>query len=319
MDKAIVPALAPTHPTHKIVRHMLSSLTKLPSRPKCLTEMAYRWCTVLLDRSCEDWKCLLFLSLELGSRHLDPDQGRLQTPSHVDIGERLLDTVFECKESKAIEDLLCTFVVHPLTGALTGVYANHITNLRDSITSPFSPRLRRSVIRSIELIGYKKFEDAGAEKFIKLLNYLNVGVKDIDSKAAWASVFLGAIRSAEGIQLLAIQSWELLVELATDWTRISEDEELEYAPDITKHLLEAGEWDKLECWVALVWMTWPPEIEDAAEDRVAMEWLFRQRPSAVQELPALMERWGQKWRKVVPVSFREIYRQAEGATRADAP
>ena len=281
--------------------------------------MAFRWGALIIDRRSEDWKSLLLLSLELGSRHLDPDQGRLQTPSHVDIDERLLDTVFGCSESEAIADLLCAFVVHPLTGSLTGVYARHITNLRNNITSPFSPRLRRSVIRSIELIGYKKFEDAGAEKFIELLNYLDVSVKDIDSKAAWASVFLGAIQSTEGIQLLAIHSWKLLVELATEWTRISEDEEPEYASRITNHLLEAEEWDKLECWVALVWMTWPPEIEDAAEDRVAMEWLFRQRPSAVQELPALMERWGQKWRKVVPVSFREIYRQAEGTARADAP
>ena len=295
---------------------MLSSLTKLPSRPKCLTQMAYRWCAVILDRSCEDWKSLLLLCLEAGSRHLDLDQEHPETPSRIDIDKRLVDAVFGCNESKAIADLLCVFVVHQRTGPLTSVYANHITNLRDRITAPFSQRLRLSLIRSIELIDYQEFKNAGAERFVGLLNHLDICVRDMDSKTKWASILLGVVRSVEDAQHLAIQSWELLVELATEWTRILDDEGPVDASRITNHLLKAGEWDKLECWVTLVWMTWPPEIEDAAGDRVAMESLFRQRPSAVQKLPALMEQWGKNWGMAVPTSFEQTYEQANKAIQS---
>ena len=54
----------------------------------------------------------------------------------------------------------------------------------------------------------------GSEKFLGLLNYLRFGVEDVNALSQWASLLLEIIRTPEGAQHLAIQSWEVLVELA---------------------------------------------------------------------------------------------------------
>ena len=56
-----------------------------------------------------------------------------------------------------------------------------------------------------------------------------------------------------------------------------------YSPQITTLLTEAQEWNKLECWVGVVWMAWPPGTTEEDLDR-SMVLLFRQRPGALQKL-----------------------------------
>ena len=57
------------------------------------------------------------------------------------------------------------------------------------------------------------------------------------------------------------------------------------------YLLEAQEWDALECWLSVVWMLWPPEAGETEDLERVMGLLFRQRPAAVQEPTESMERW----------------------------
>ena len=310
VDEAIVSALSNAHPGRKLVEHVLSSLTKLENHPECLTGMAHKWCTVISEnrRGYEGWGSLFSLSLEICSRH--PGQDHLQTSSHINLDQGLIDAVFECNDDKAVAHLLCIFTVHPPMGTVTSICAKHIANLHVDLASP---RLRRLVICSVELIGYEGFREVETGKFVNLLNNLQIGIEDIDLKSAWASILLETVQHTKGVQHLAIQSWELLVELATEWTRISEDEDPEYVSRVTDSLLRAQEWDKLECWVGAVWMTWPPEAEDAIEDLTrTMESLFRRRPSAVQKLTQLMEQWGKEWHEEVPKPFQEICDKATG-------
>ena len=63
-----------------------------------------------------------------------------------------------------------------------------------------------------------------------------------------------------------------------------------YDLQVITSLLEAQEWDKLECWMGIVWMAWPPQTEKATEEvECVMALLFCQWPGAIQMLTEQME------------------------------
>jgi len=183
---------------------------------------------------------------------------------------------------------------------------------------PFSSRSRGPIIRFIELIDYEWFERAGVEKFIELLDYLHVAVEDMDDQSKWAKLLLGIIRTPEGAQRLSQPYWELLVEVAVSFPRPLDDGSA-YDPQITAFLAEAQEWRKLECWMAVVWMVWPPGAGGITEDlEHSMLLLFRQQPGVVQKLEQWMERWSEANREEIPDSFQRICERTRGAARQDA-
>jgi hypothetical protein len=217
--------------------------------------MAYEWCSVVCKnrQSCEDWESLVFGSLEIGFRHLDPlcpwAPAKLTNTEH---HRELLDIVFKSEESEVIADLLQAWTMGDIIGvhqapALLGMCTGYLVSLHSLLL--FSPRLRRLVIRSVELIGYKRFVEGGAERFIELLNHLHVGVEDIDYPPTWVPMLLGAIETPEGTQSLSVQSWELLAELTTSYGWWSEPPA--YNQQVMASLLGAQEWEKLECWMGL--------------------------------------------------------------------
>ena len=184
---------------------------------------------------------------------------------------------------------------------------------------PFSSRSRGSIIRFIELVDYEWFERAGMEGFIELLEYLHVTVEDMDDRSKWAKLLLGIIRTPEGAQRLSQPYWELLVEVAISFPRPLDDEPA-YNPQITTFLTEAQEWRKLECWMATVWMVWPPGaggITEVLEHSMLL--LFRQQPGVIQKLEQWMERWSEANREEIPDSFQRICERAREAARQDAP
>ena len=74
------------------------------------------------------------------------------------------------------------------------------------------------------------------------------------------------------------------------------------------------EWEKLECWMGIVWIVWPPQDGKTTEEynrevEAVMLSLFYRRPSATQKLEQWMAR-GIKWHTHIPESFRQICRQA---------
>ena len=322
LSEVFVSAINTTHPRHGFIPHVLRDLIRLESRPECLAEMAYEWCSVICEHQrFEDWESLLLDCLEIGFRHLDSWSrwvvGLCLT--HTEHHRGLADAIFKSRNSEAIADLLRAWTAgnwrlgpaYTLLSACTG----HLIDLHNLV--PFSSKLRRLVIHSVELIGYEGFEEVGMERLVELLNYLRVDI-DTWNKSKWISLLLDTIRSPEEAQNLSNHSWELLVELA-----ISELEEVRratYDPQVMASLSEAHEWDKLECWMGVVWMAWPPETEEMTEgfERVTVS-LLRHRPGATQKLTQWVKRWNKEFSedRGMPRYFELICNRAHEAAQQD--
>ena len=269
--------------------------------------MAYEWCSVICESypNLADGDKLLFLSLEIGFRHLDHRNPYLEaTPTYTEHQNRMIGIVFESGGDEVAADLLHALTSHGPTLSLDRC-TRHLLGLL-----PASQRFRRLMIRSIELIGPREFEEAGAEEFLGLLNHLHVGVEDMDREYSWGNLLIHIIQHPEGVRRLSHPYWELLVELSfsgsLQWGGIA------WNPDVMRNLMDGQEWDKLESWMCLVWMIWPPEggkTTGEGLESVTLS-LFRQRPSAVQKLVWWVERWNKKCREDVPGSFRRICDQA---------
>lgn len=315
VTKAITSALAAPHPRYPSIRNALLYLAKLENRPWWLTKIAYDWCAVIWEnrRRYRDWEFILFLSLEVGFRCLDPlKRWYLTYLTHTKHHQELADVVFKSKKLESIADLLWTLTVCDNCGPAIksfGVYKQYIVDLQDIVTEPFSPRLRRLIMDSVALIGYRGFREVGTERFVGLLNHLSIGVQGTVIPVEWGSILLETAQSPEGHRHLVIQSWELLVELAT--SRPWKLSGTAYTPHVTDSLLGSEEWDKLECWIGVVWMMWSSEIDIGPEDlKHAMESLFRQRPDSVRKLTQLMKRWSEGREADVPENFERICGQA---------
>jgi hypothetical protein len=274
-------------------------------------------------QSLQDWESLLLVCLEIGFRHLDFQRRSIEaTLTHTEHHQGLVDAVFKSQESESIADLLHAWTAesgsHGPASALLSSCAEHLVGLRD--LAPFSPRLRRLVIRSVELIGYEGFRGVEVERFIGLLNYLHVLVEDMDEKANWGKHLLDTIQSSEGTQYLSHWYWELLVELT-----VLESRQLRLRLDparslqIITSLTEAKEWSRLECWMGIIWMLFPWEESAMPEGDLGhyMLLLFRQRPGAVQRLEQWMEQWSQTCGDDIPESFKRICGQARETAQRD--
>ena len=328
-SKAVLSAINGTDARRKFIPYLLGDLIKLETRPECLTRMAYEWCSVICEnrQSLEDRESLLLLCLEIGFRHLDFQRRSIKaTITHTEHHRGLVDVVFESQESEVIADLLHAWTAesksHEQAHTLLGFCAGHLVSLHNLVS--FSPRLRRLVIRSVELIGYKGFE-VGVERFIELLDHLHVTAEDIEDghELPWVKLLMETLQSFKGAQHLPDSYWELLVELAIltpSW--ISRDDiNIIYNPQTMTFLTEAKEWSKLECWTGTVWMLLPREADAMAGGDLgrSMLLLFCQRPGALQKLERWMERWGQENNEEIPESFEQICKQAHEAAQRDAP
>ena len=316
VTRAITSAL--NTPRYKPIGNTLLYLAKLENRPWWLAQMAYEWCALIWKnrQSCVDWEDLLFLSLEVGFRSLDPlKRWYLADLTHTEHHRELAGAVFKSNRPEAIADLLWALTVCDDRGPAVKLFSickEHIVDLQINIPAPFPPRLQRLVMDSIALIGYKGFEEVGTERFVGLLNLLHIGVEETIIPIEWNSILLETAQSSEGCRHLTIQSWELLVKLTTSrpW-RLSDTV---YTPCVASSLLAAQEWDKLECWMGVVWMMWPPEIGDVPEDlERSTESLFRQRPGAVTKLTRWMEEWSRGREADVPESFERFCQRAHEA------
>jgi len=341
--KAVLSAIDGTPAQRAFIPHVLRDLTKLEHRPEYLTAAVYEWCSVIYEKRerIPDWESLLPVCLEIGFRHLDFQTGSIEASlTHTKHHRGLVDVVFQSQESESIADLLHAWTAkrkyHERPLDLLGFCLVHLVGLHNLV--PFSPRLRRLIIRSIELIGYKGFEGVGVERFIRLLNHLRVTVEDMDKKGNWGKLLLDTIQSSEGTQHLSHWYWELMVELATleyllelaptdllmeqgapsDSRLLRLD--LAHSLQIIKSLTKAKEWNKLECWVGIVWMLLPKGLDPGEGDLDhSMTLLFRQRPGAAQKLEQWMEQWSQTHGEDIPESFRKAHKQAHEAAQRDGP
>ena len=317
--KAVLLAVNSDRTPPEFIPHALHDLAKLEARPSCLTKITYEWCSAIYANreKFKDWESLLLNCLELGFRHLDP--WRLYTRvtlTHTEHHRGLADVAFKSQKGEVIADFLhaWTTAYHPpeQAGEVVRICTGHLVGLHNLV--PFSPRLRRLVIRFVERAGCKGFEGAGMEKLTELLDHLHVTVEEIDLNSRWLLILLGVIWSSEGAQRLSHWYWELLVELAISesWWLGFEDI---HGPEIVKSLIDDQEWSKLECWIGIVWMLseWAGIAEEDLEHSMLL--LFRQRPGAARRLEQWMEQRSQLLRMDVPESFQRILTQAHEAVQ----
>ena len=310
---AITSALKTSHPNRELIPGVLQILTRLENRPSP-TEEACDWCAMIWEnrQDYEDWEALLFLSLEVGFRNLRPPSLFSSVDSTLsEYPQELIDTVLKSNDGEAVTDLIyASFLVDRSRQLALRICANYIVDLTRGASEPFSPRLRGIFSRCVESGRLVALAGMGEEGFVELLNRLHVGIRDMElpfGHNQWVRVLLKITQSPGGARRLAIQHWELLAELATfRWSRSAA-----YSPDVTASLLEAEEWDKLECWMGFVWMACPQGPGDVAEDlERTTALLFHQRPGAIQKLTHWMERWSKERKVDVPESFQQICKQA---------
>jgi len=286
--------------------------------------MAYEWCSVVCKNysSLESGKDLLLLSLEIGFRHLDPKNPWLKPGlTHTEHHQGLANIIFESGDGEAIADLLYAWTslnsLNPYTPL--NICASHLISLH--YLYPFSSRLQQLIIHAITLIGYQEFEQVGMEGFVGLLNDLQVCVEDAGGNGELTNLLLDTIQSSEGVQHLSTSYWELLVELVVFWSWALEGNTytFTYHSSTMASLEEAEEWDKLECWMGVVWILWPPEEGKTTEEELGHTTLslFHQQPGTIQKLEQWMEQWADGWRQI-PESFQQICKQAHNEAAQQA-
>ena len=335
LSQAMISAIHTSHPGCNLLHYTLCDLARMENHPQYLTEMAYEWCSVICEayQSLTGVQNLLFLSLEVGFRHLDSKK-LLSFPNTKFHHCKLIDITFESGDSEVIADLLLALCsIDGSCGLCRSPnmwvkYLEHLHNLQ-----PFSSRLRKHLILFIGSVGYKEFKGVGPQALVVLLEDLHVGVGDVDEdyKLFWISFLLDTVQSPEATQHLPHHTWELLVELSILKSRWSQrPPQFILSAQVMVSLEDAQEWDKLECWIGVVWINWPPEdIETTGDSGTAedsetakdggvtgrglkdvMLSLFHQCPGVIQRLQRLMGKCEAKGDGfIVPELFEQICKQ----------
>lgn len=294
----------------QVIRGALHILTQLKGHPKYLGEVAYRWCAMIWRNrgSYKYWEDLLLLSLEVGFRHIrPPDAWYLPLPplTGTEPHREMFNTVLKRNNNEEIADLAWASFMLDRSGRLwLNTLADYIVGLNGGATEPSPQGVVQTFIFCVESMGLDALEDVGKERFVVLLNHLHIGIRDLvlpGGCKTWSAILLEITQSAKEAQDLAIQSWELLAELATKGYFRGAT----YNPGVATSLVGAGMWDKLECWLGIVWVAWPQELGSVAEGlEDAMKALEKERRGALRER---MERWSERHRRDLPESFRQTY------------
>ena len=315
MSGAIVSALETSHPQYELVQGIFYTLTWLENRPSELAAEAYGWCVMIWEnhQGYEGWETLLLLSLEVGFRHIRPKNQYIPNITHAKHHQDFIDTVLRGDNSEAIADIaLASYAIDDYRGLVASICANHIVDSCSGTARPPSLRLHKFLFQVIESNSFGTLEEMGQGRLVELLNHLQICIEDVTCPQIWNALLLGIIQSSEGALRLAIQPWELLAEVATSGVpqglaAYGIPDSVAYTPDVTASLLGAEEWDKLECWMGVVWMLCPPEPGDIVEDlERAMTSLFRQRPGAVRKLTRWTERWSKECERDLPETFQQM-------------
>jgi len=316
LSQAIASAIHSSQPQYKFLPHMLSDLTRMGNRPTWLTERAYEWCSMICKnyQNLEDGQILLFLSLEIGFRHLDPKSPwNVVSLTHTEHHSKMADIIFESGDHEAITNLLLAWTLGdepPSPQRPLNACARHITLLPKPHL--FSLRLQQVIIHSIITIGYEGFKEAGVEEFVALLDNLHFDTDNPQWKCQWVMLLLDVLQSSEAAQLLSQHHWKSLVELVIQWSEYLEYGWATYNPQIMTNLKGAQEWDKLECWIGVVWLMWPPENDKTMEMDLedGMLLLSHKQPGSIQRLQQWMGQWKGIWYLNVPQSFGRICEEA---------
>jgi hypothetical protein len=177
-----------SQPQCRFLPRLLRDLTKWEDHPSSLTEAAYEWCSDICEHydNLPNGQDLLFLSLQIDFRHLDPDRRWIQAKlTHTNHHRRMEGIVFGSGGYDTIGDLLRAWTsASENHGPRPFTYAFGQRLFGLSSLKTFTSRLRRTIIMG-GLLG--------------LMDNLHVGIEDMDDELQWMELILYIVRSDEGI------------------------------------------------------------------------------------------------------------------------
>lgn len=252
------------------------------------------------DMEFSDYACILPIVLEIGFR-LAGSSGDWATLSlgHTSHHEWMFETVFSGEDDETIGDAIGVWFADR-SHIPPGLCAHYLAKRMERDT-PFSPRLRRVVIRALQRNWNSELTTSGLE-VVHLLNRLKVEIDDVENGKEWIRLLVGVIRSSTGLERLSLHHWDLLYKLMLV-TEIAGG----FLPrdvEVMKFLEENKDWERLEVWIVAMW--WPPynwfdgKMEDI--EQVTLR-LLSQRPSL---LPRFEDRISGKLVKTHKTKLREI-------------
>ena len=314
-SQAVTQAICTSHSSCSRVQGLLNHIRNSGIRTKQLTEMVYGLCSLVCENYSvlENRKSTLLLCLDIGFRHLDPEVHWIQAELvHTEHHQKLAEIVFGEKDGEAIADLIHAWTSrsgsHKPYPSLQ-ICTQYLTGLGHLYQS--SPRLRKCVIYVVQCIGNQPLEQVGVAGFVGLLNDLQICEDDIGYGLESLRILLDTIHCSVEPQHLSHSYWEYLLNCAAYWA--DRPGLRTYNPHVMVTLEGCKEWDKLKCWIGVVWMMWPPGGGETTEEelRNIMLSLSHQKPDAIQELEKQMEQLSSRWRWVnIPKSFQQICKQA---------
>ena len=222
-------------------------------------------------------RIFLFEALEVGFRPVMPGSDKLafrldDTHYH----ELVFKSAFSSHDDEVIADGVCAWIVD--SNRMPAGSCAHYLAVRVNKDTPFSPRLRRMSIRLIECMWRSKLWVSEWETIL-LLNYINVGVDDMDGRDVWAEFLVNVICSPTGLEGLSVRYWHLLEGLP-----LAQDFPEESVMEAVRSLEEVEDWEKLEDLMVIAWQSNAYEFRGLK--RATLKHL-RRRPSALLRFEGL--------------------------------
>ena len=294
----------------KTLNYLFDFLAAWEERPASLTPMAYQWCSAISEvagqlgldgidlashihdhlQSSTSMGCPHLLTpLKIAFRLVGPAYDKLRQVylKHAPQPDQAFEAAFSSDDDEVIADAACAWIIwspRP-TGSCSRYFAKRVGDPR-----PFSPRLRQVAIRAIEDTGPTELT-VSAPEVVNLLNRLDVRVGDLDDKNQWQALLAEVIRSPVG-EILSSHHWRLLDELVSAEMFLGSFEMRDV--EVMTSLEEAGNWEKLEVWMVIVWespstMSRPTPRLLEVIGNVTLK-LLLSRPSALQRFEILPRR-----------------------------
>ena len=247
------------------------------------SDATYRTCICPMDLHLDDYTDLLFTALEVGFRLAGPDHSP-QVLNHTSHHDQMFEAAFSSEDDEVISDAMCAWIAgaRPPTGSCVRYF-----NRRMEEATPFSPRLRQVVTRTVGRIWPSELAASGSE-IVRLLHRLDVDVDDIENRREWIGLLVEVVRSPMGFGSLSPHYWRLLDKLTS--TTCGIDGFVPRDLEVMRSLEGAAEWEKLEVWMAVVWQMFVLPTSESMEgvEEVTLKLALR-RPSAFQRFENLCE------------------------------
>ena len=261
------------------------------------------------DMEFSDYACILPVALEIGFRFAAPSRDwTTLSLGHIPHPEWMFDIVFSGEDDETIADAVGVWLADR-NHIPPGLCARYLAE-RMKRETPFSPRLRRAVIRALQR-NWSGELSASESEVVNLLNRLKVDPDDVEDGKEWIRLLVGVIRSPPGLEGLSLHHWDLLYKLMLV-TEIAGG----FLPcdvEVMRSLEGSEDWEKLEVWIVTMW--WPPynwfDEEMEGIGRVTLKLLSR-RPSL---LPRFEDRLSGKLVKAHKTKLREICEQVRADSR----